>query len=231
MIEILQTYWLQLLIGLYPHGPLGGVAMTLILAVFCLLLALPAGLVLALALIAPWRWLGQIARLFVFYMRSVPLLVHLLWAYFLVPAVLGPKAPLGLSVVLTLMLFNGAYISQAIVAGINALPQGQYEAARSLGLGHGATLKLVILPQALRNVLPSIVTQLVLLIKETALGAVIGVHEMTEGFMSLNDLLGNRSAEIFVLLGASYFVLCYPLTLMGRWLERRFAHSSTAEAV
>ncbi|SFC72539.1 polar amino acid transport system permease protein [Polaromonas sp. OV174] len=223
MLDIIQTYWLQLLIGLYPHGPLGGLVMTLILAVSGLLLALPAGMVLALTLIAPWRWLNRLAQLFVFYMRSVPLLVHLLWAYFLVPLLLGPRAPLMLSVIVTLTLFNGAYMSQVIVAGIQALPRGQYEAARALGLGNGAALRLVIVPQALRNVTPSIITQLVLLIKETSLASLIGVHEISEEFMGLNDLLGNRSAEIFILLGLSYFILCYPLTLFGRRLERRFA--------
>ncbi|OLL27529.1 hypothetical protein BTH42_32350 [Burkholderia sp. SRS-W-2-2016] len=224
MIDIIQTYGLQLLIGLYPNGPLGGLAATLILALSGLLLALPTGMLLALALIAPWRWLNRAVQLFVFYMRSVPLLVQLLWAYFLVPLLFGPSAPLMLTVILTLALFNGAYLSQAIVAGIRALPRGQYEAAHALGLGHGATLRLVIIPQAMRNVTPSIIAQLVLLIKETSLGSVIGVHEMSEGFMNLSDTLGNRSAEIFILLGISYFLLCYPLILLGRYLERRFAN-------
>jgi len=84
----------------------------------------------------------------------------------------------------------------------------------------------VILPQALRNMLPSIVSQFVLLIKETALGSVIGLHEMTLEFMGLNDTLGDKAIPIFTLLGIAYFALCYPLTLLGRWLERRFAGPS-----
>ena len=222
MWDILQTYWVQLAIGYYPSGPLGGLALTLILAVVGLVLALPAGLIVCLGLISPWRPLARLVELFVFYMRSVPLIVHLLWIYFLLPLVIK-GAPLWLVVLVVLTLFNGAYLSQAIRAGIEALPKGQYEAARSLGLSHAKALWLVILPQSLRNMTPSIVSQLVLLIKETALSSVIGLHEMTLEFMSLNDQLGNKAIPIFALLGIAYFVLCYPLTILGRRLERRFA--------
>lgn len=225
MLEIIETYWVQLLIGYYPDGPLGGLAMTLILAFSGLALALPSGLLVGLGLISPWPWLKRLVEIFVFYMRSVPLVIHLLWAYFLLPLIFG-TTPLWVIVLVVLTLFNSAYLSQAIRAGIEALPRGQYEAARSLGLSHGAALRRVIVPQALRNMTPSIVSQLVLLIKETALGSVIGLHEMTLEFMSLNDLVRNHSADIFILLGLTYFALCYPLTLLGRWLERRYAAPS-----
>ncbi|MEZ5607102.1 MAG: amino acid ABC transporter permease [Burkholderiaceae bacterium] len=201
---------------------MGGLVLTLILAVVGLALALPAGLIVCLGLISPWRALARTVALFVFYMRSVPLIVHILWIYFLLPLMIK-GAPLWLVVLVVLTLFNGAYLSQAIRAGIEALPKGQYEAARSLGLSHAKALRLVILPQSLRNMTPSIVSQLVLLIKETALGSVIGLHEMTLEFMSLNDQLGNQAIPIFSLLGIAYFVLCYPLTILGRYLERRFA--------
>ncbi len=222
MWDILETYWVQLLIGYYPDGPLGGLAMTLILALVGLALAMPAGLAVCLGLISPWRPLARSVELFVFYMRSVPLIVHLLWVYFLLPLVIK-GAPLWLVVLVVMTLFNGAYLSQTIRAGIEALPKGQYEAARSLGLSHGRAMRHVILPQALRNMLPSIVSQFVLLIKETALGSVIGLHEMTLEFMGLNDTLGDKAIPIFTLLGISYFALCYPLTLLGRYVERRFA--------
>lgn len=222
MWEILKTYWVQLAIGYYPDGPLGGLAMTLIIAAAGLVLALPAGLLVCLGLISSWKPLSRAVELFVFYMRSVPLIVHLLWVYFLLPMVYK-GAPLWLVVLVVITLFNGAYMSQTIRAGIDALPKGQYEAARSLGLSHAAALRRVILPQALRNMLPSIVSQFVLLIKETALGSVIGLHELTQEFMSLNDTLGDKAVPIFTLLGIVYFVLCYPLTLLGRYMERRFA--------
>ena len=222
MWDILETYWVQLLVGYYPDGPLGGLAMTLILAFVGLVLAMPAGLTVCLGLLSPWRPLARLVELFVFYMRSVPLIIHLLWVYFLLPLMIK-GAPLWLVVLVVMTLFNGAFLSQTIRAGIEALPKGQYEAARSLGLSHGRAMRDVILPQALRNMLPSIVSQFVLLIKETALGSVIGLHEMTLEFMGLNDTLGDKAIPIFTLLGISYFVLCYPLTLLGRYVERRFA--------
>lgn len=230
MLDVLETYWVQLAIGYYPNGPLGGLAMTLILALVGLALAVPAGLTVCLGLISHWRALVWLVELFVFYMRSVPLIVHLLWAYFLLPLVVR-GAPLWLVVLLVMMLFNGAYLSQTIRAGIDALPKGQYETARSLGLSHGRAMRHVILPQALRNMLPSIVSQFVLLIKETALGSVIGLHEMSLEFMGLNDTLGDKAIEIFTLLGLAYFALCYPLTLLGRYVERRFAGPARGAAV
>jgi polar amino acid transport system permease protein len=221
MLEILQVHGMQLLLGYYPHGPLGGLALTLLLALSGLVLALPTALLIVLGLFAPWHCVRMAARLFVFYVRSVPLVVHLLWAYFLVPLVLGRGTPLWAMLMVVLVLFNGAYLSQAIAAAIRALPAGQFDAARSLGLRHYEALRLLILPQALRNAVPSIVNQLVLLIKETALGSVIGMHEISMEFMRLNDALPGRAAELFTLLGLTYFLLCYPLTLLGRRLERR----------
>ena len=221
MLEILQIHGMQLLLGYYPHGPLGGLALTLLLALSGLVLALPTALLIVLGLFAPWRCVRMAARLLVFYVRSVPLVVHLLWAYFLVPLVLGRGTPLWAMLMVVLVLFNGAYLSQAIAAAIRALPAGQFDAARSLGLRHYEALRLLILPQALRNAVPSIVNQLVLLIKETALGSVIGMHEISMEFMRLNDALPGQAAELFTLLGLTYFLLCYPLTLLGRRLERR----------
>ena len=229
MLDILRTYWVQLAIGYYPNGPLGGLAMTLILAFAGLTLAMPAGLIVCLGLISERRAFAWPVQLFVFYMRSVPLIIHILWTYFLLPLVVkGP--PLWLVVLAVITLFNGAYLSQTIRAGIEALPKGQYETARSLGLSRGRALMDVILPQALRNMLPSIVSQFVLLIKETALGSVIGLHEMSLEFMGLNDTLGNKPIEIFALLGVAYFALCYPLTLLGRYVERRFSSPGASPA-
>jgi polar amino acid transport system permease protein len=122
-------------------------------------------------------------------------------------------------VLVTLLIFNGAYLSQVLRAGIRAVPPGQTQAAQALGLGYLATLRLVVLPQALRNVVPSIVSQLVLLIKETALGAVIGMTELMQQFMELADRHHEHTLQIYLLLGVSYFLLCYPLALAGRRLE------------
>jgi len=224
MLEIVREYWLQILVGNFPNGPLGGIALTLLTAVGGLLLALPTGIVLALCLTSTCRWVAAASTALVFYMRSVPLIMHLLWIHYLVLPVLTGRPWSGFSSVLvTLVIFNGAYLSQSIRAGIQALPRGQYEAARALGFGHLQTMCRVVGPQALRNVTPSIVGQLVILIKETSLGSLIGMAETTQQFLDLNDRLGNRPLEVFALLALTFFAMCYPLTLAGRWLERLYA--------
>lgn len=219
MLEILRENGLQLLLDTFPHGPLGGLALTLLVAVAGLLLALPTGLLIAWGLISPWRVVRLPLQALVFYIRSVPLLLHILWAYFLLPLAIGRTVSGPVTVLVTLLIFNGAYLSQVLRAGIRAVPPGQTQAAQALGFSYLATLRLVVLPQALRNVVPSIVSQLVLLIKETALGAVIGMTELMQQFMELADRHHEYTLQIYLLLGVSYFLLCYPLALAGRRLE------------
>ncbi|PTX03384.1 amino acid ABC transporter permease [Pararhodobacter aggregans] len=221
MIEILQEYWLQLLIGGFPHTPLGGLALTLVLAVSGLVLAMPVGLLMAVPLRSRLKPVRALAELIIFYIRSVPLLLHVLWVYFLLPAALGVSFPPAITMLITLVLFNGAYISKIVVAGIDALPRGQTEAAMSLGFGPVQTMRFIILPQALRNMLPSLVSQLSLLIKETALGAAIGATEATQTFLDLANNLPGQAIQAYALLALAYFALCYPLLLLGRRLERR----------
>ncbi|HVZ43163.1 MAG TPA: amino acid ABC transporter permease [Ramlibacter sp.] len=228
MIEIVRTYWLQLLLGYYPEGPLGGLALTLLLAVGGLLLTVPAALAMLCGLASPWKWLRGAFELFVFYVRGVPLVVHLLWAYLLIPMAFGMATPLWVVLMVVLVVFNGAYLSQAMLAGIEAVGAGQYDAARALGFTRFAALRAVVLPQALRNVLPSIVNQLVLLIKETALASVIGMHELSMEFQRLNENVRDHSADLFALLGLAYFLLCYPLTMLGRRLERKYRATAFA---
>src|SRR4051812_2288446 len=127
MVEIIQTYWLQMLVGYYPHGPLGGLALTIVLSVGSLLATLPVAMLIVLGLIGPWRRLRGLLEVFVFYMRGVPLMVHLLWAYVFIPILFGKSIPYWAVLVTVLVLFNGAYLSQAIKAGIDALARGQYE--------------------------------------------------------------------------------------------------------
>src|SRR6218665_562836 len=226
LLEIVHGYWLQILIGHYPNGPLGGVVLTLLLALAGLVLALPAGVILALGLTSTW---AAASTGLVFYMRSVPLLMHLLWIHYLVlPWLMGHGLSGFTSVLVTLVIFNGAYLSQTIRAGMQALHRGQYEAARAMGFGHLAALRRVVGPQAMRNVTPSIGGQLVILIKETSLGSLIGLAETTQQFLDLNDRLGNRSLQVFALLSLTFFALCYPLTLIGRWLEKRYTQSPAA---
>ena len=178
-LEMVDTYWLFFLVGQYPDGPLGGLALTLVLAALGLLLALPAGLLLGLARVSPWRWLRWPVTAFVFVVRGTPLLMVVFWAYFFLPSITGHKTGQFSTMLIALVLFDGAQLAEIVRAGIQGLPRGQMESARSLGLPWLAAMRRVVLPQALRHMLPSLVNQFVTTIRETSLGYIIGLAEVS----------------------------------------------------
>jgi polar amino acid transport system permease protein len=124
-----------------------------------------------------------------------------------------------------LVLYESAYLAEVIRAGIQALPKGQEEAARSLGFGYFRTLMFVILPQALFNSLPALIGQFVSLIKETSLGYVISVNEFTYAAAQLNSQLLVQPVEVFTIVAITYFIVCFTLTQSARWLEQRISRS------
>jgi polar amino acid transport system permease protein len=122
-----------------------------------------------------------------------------------------------------LVIFDGAYLAEIVRAGIQALPRGQMESARSLGLSYMQAMQRVILPQALRNMLPSLVNQLVSTIKETSLGYIINLPEVSFITTQISTAVLTKSAESYGLLALSYFVMCFGLTRFAYLLERRLA--------
>lgn len=221
IFQILQDNWLLLLIGQYPNGPLGGIACTLILSVLGIVLAFPLSVLLALARLSPWRLLNWPATALVFVVRGVPLLMVILWVYFLVPLLIGHNVSGFVTMLVTLVFYEGAYLGEVVRAGIQALPKGQMEAARSLGHSHLGAMRLVILPQALFNMLPSMLSQFVSTIKETTLGYVINVPELTFAANQISNQLLTKPFEVFFLLAVIYFVVCWSLTRAAKALERR----------
>lgn len=221
VIDIVRDNWLLLLIGQYPNGPLGGIACTLILSVLGILLAFPLSVGLALARISRWRWLNWPATALIYVARGVPLLMIILWVYFLVPLLIGHNVSGFVTMLVTLVLYEGAYLAEVVRAGIQALPKGQMEAARALGHSHLGAMRLVILPQALFNMLPSMLSQFVSTIKETTLGYVINVPELTFAANQINNQLLTKPFQVFLLLAIIYFVVCWSLTWAATWLERR----------
>jgi len=219
--EILRDNWLLLLIGQYPNGPLGGIACTLILSVLGIVLAFPLSVLLALARLAPWRLLSWPATALVYVARGVPLLMIILWVYFLVPLLIGHNVSGFVTMLCTLVLYEGAYLAEVVRAGIEALPKGQMEAARALGHSHLGAMRLVILPQALFNMLPSMLSQFVSTIKETTLGYVINVPELTFAANQINNQLLTKPFQVFFILAIIYYAVCWSLTRAATVLERR----------
>lgn len=223
MAELIDTYWLYFLVGQYPHGPLGGLALTLILASLGLLLALPLGVALGVARLSPRRWLRGPVTGLVYVVRGTPLLMVVFWAYFALPAVTGHKTDQFSTMLCALVLFDAVYLAEIVRAGLQALPAGQLEAAHSLGMSRGQALRWVLLPQALRHMLPSLVNQFVSTIKETSLGTIIGLSEVSYIANQINAQVLVKPVEIYLTLGGTYFLLCFGLTRLAYALERRLA--------
>jgi polar amino acid transport system permease protein len=119
-----------------------------------------------------------------------------------------------------LVVFDAAYLAEIVRAGIQGLPKGQFEAARSLGLSYLGAMRLVVLLQALRHMLPSLVNQFVSTIKETSLGYIIGLAEVSFITTQINTLVFTLPTQIYFTLGLTYFVLCFGLSRFAYWLER-----------
>lgn len=209
-----------LLVGAFPKGPLGGLAMTAILAVGGIFGAFWLGLGIGLMRIAKNRKLRWPAMAYIEIIRGTPLLMVVFWFYFLAPVLLGKTLPEAQSALVALIVFTSAYIAEIVRAGVESLPKGQMEAARGTGLSHGQTMIHVILPQALFNMIPSFVNQFVSLTKDTSLAFIIGVNELTKAATQINNRTLTAPTEIFITIALLYFVICFCLTELSRWLER-----------
>ena len=221
MLELIQTYWLYFLVGQYPNGPLGGLVLTLILAAMGLLLSLPLGLVFGLMRVSSYRWVRWPITALVYVVRGTPLLMVVFWAYFFLPTVTGVKTDQFWTMLIALVIFDAAYLAEIVRAGIQGLPKGQMECARALGLPYLQAMRTVILPQALRNSLPSLVNQFISTIKETSLGYIIGLAEVSFIASQINALVFTQGAQVFGILAMTYFVLCFGLSRVAYALERR----------
>lgn len=222
MIELVQSYWLYFLVGQYPEGPLGGLTLTLLLSAAALLLASPLGLLFGLARVSDSRWLRLPVTCLVFVVRGSPLLMVVFWAYFFLPAVTGRQTDQFTTMLIALVIFNGAYLAEIVRAGIQSLPRGQMESAKALGLSYSMAMRRVILPQVLRNSLPSLVNQLVTTIKETSLGYIIGLAEVSFIASQINIQVLTMPAQVYTVLAVTYFMLCFGLSRVAFVLEKRW---------
>lgn len=212
MLDIIREYWLSFLVGQYPNGPLGGLAMTLIVAVLSIACSFPIAIVFALSRVSPWRWLRIVSSIIVNFVRGIPLLMLIFWCYFVIPMTTGYAVSGFATLVCALTIYEAAYLSEVIRSGINALPKGQVEASRSLGASYALTVRSVILPQSLFNVLPGMTSQFISTVKETSLGYVIAVNELTFAANQVNNMLLTKPLQVFTILAAIYFLVCFALT-------------------
>jgi polar amino acid transport system permease protein len=211
-------------IGRYPKGQLGGVGLTLYLAVISLALSFIGGLILGLLSVSRNRLLRWGSMTVIQTIRGMPLLMVIFWMFFLLPAMLGGGMTAAWTIIVALTLFTSAYMSEIVRAGITGIPKGQTEAAVSTGLSHGQAMFYIILPQALRNMIPSFVNQFVSMIKDTSLAFIVGVTELTQIATQINNRTMLYPTEIFLFIAVIYFIICFAFTELSRWLERRLAY-------
>lgn len=211
-------------IGRYPKGTLGGVGLTLYLAVVSLALSFIGGLILGLLSVSRNRLLRWGSMTIIQTIRGMPLLMVIFWMFFLLPAMLGGGMTAAWTIIVALTLFTSAYMSEIVRAGITGIPKGQMEAAISTGLSHGQAMFYIILPQALRNMIPSFVNQFVSMIKDTSLAFIVGVTELTQIATQINNRTMLYPTEIFLFIAVIYFIICFAFTELSRWLERRLAY-------
>jgi polar amino acid transport system permease protein len=220
-IDILRQYGLLLLVGQFPNGPLGGLALTLCLAVAGLVLSFPLAVLVGVARTSTSRAIYLPVSAAVYLIRGLPVLMLIFWAYFIVPIVIGRAVSALTTVVCALILYELAFMGEVVRAGIQAIPKGQVEAARSLGLNEFQVMRRIVLPQALLHMLPSILNQFINLIKNTSLGYIISLNELTYSAYQINVQLLTKPFQVYTILAVTYFLICWSLGHLMAWLERR----------
>jgi glutamate transport system permease protein len=198
-----------------------GLVATLRAAVVAMVLAMALGAVLAVGRLSRRAWVARLAGAWVELFRGLPLLLLILFLFLALPAV-GVTISVFWALVVGLTLYNGAVIGEIFRAGILSLPRGQTEAAYAIGLRRGQTLRLILVPQAVRRMLPALISQLVTLLKDTSLGFVIGYAELLRNGRTAVEFLGGRySIPIYTAIAVVYIAVNASLSLLARWLDRR----------
>lgn len=209
-VERLLNYWPILLKGL---------GMTISLSLLSLLVGCVIGLLFGIIRARRIRWLSALAGLYIDLFRGTPFLVQVFICFFILPTV-GIELSAFSAGVIALSNLSACFIGEIIASGIKAVPKGQSEAALSSGFRYSQQLRLVILPQALRIVRPSLVGQFILLVKDSSVISAIGILDLTRsGWMIVQNI--PNGLLVFGVVGIGYFIICYPMIYVARRMERR----------
>src|SRR5476649_2965676 len=220
--SVLQDNFTYMLWGRLADGEPGGVLLTLIMAVSAGVLALLLGV--AMAALA-WRfggWTRKMLFVWASFIRGIPLIFVIFWLYFLLPVVFGGSIPGPLTVIVALAWFTSAAVMHTTLSGLESLPTGQSEAGLASGFSQWQVLRLLLLPQAWPNLLPSYLGLLIALLKDTSLAFIVNVPELTTVAGQVNNRVQIYPAEIFLFVGLIYYLLCATLAgIAGRWMRTR----------
>jgi len=199
---------------------LEGLKMTLIIASSSLVFAMLIGLLVSLLRLSGNKVLDILARGYIDIIRGTPLIIQAFFLYFGVPDLLNIRIGNLTAGIIIMSLNAGAYMSEVFRGGILSVDKGQTEAARSLGLSEGKTMRKVILPQAVKNMVPAFINQMIISLKDTSLLSVIGLGELTQRGQIVVAATYN-SFEVYFIVGVMYFILIKLISLLGEVVERR----------
>jgi His/Glu/Gln/Arg/opine family amino acid ABC transporter permease subunit len=195
---------------------------TLRLAIPAIAIGFVLGVFVGIARLAPTRWMRVPATLYVEFFRGVPLVMVIFWIWFIIPQVLRLPIPEYGVALTAFVIFEAAYFGEIVRAGIQSVPRGQVEAATALGLTRAQTLRFVVLPQAIRNMVPALVTQMIVLFKDTSLASIIGYVDLTKAAQIVNNR-EIRPFELYLFIAVVYFVFTYSMSRVAGRFERRLA--------
>jgi glutamate/aspartate transport system permease protein len=176
------------------------------------------GTILALMRLSGNKVLELPAVVYVNGMRSIPLVMVILWFFLLIPFLIGRSIGAELSAIITFVAFEAAYFSEIMRAGIQSIPRGQVMAGQALGMTYGQNMRLIVLPQAFRNMIPVLLTQTIILFQDTSLVYAIGAYDLLKGFVTAGKIYG-RVEEVYILAALVYFVICFGLSALVRRLQ------------
>lgn len=214
---IADNFSFLILQGFFGLGTLAGG--TLRLAVPAIALGFLLGTVIGLARLARSPWISFPAGIYIEFFRGVPLVMVIFWFWFIIPALLGRSLP-EYSVALTaFVVFEAAYLAEIVRAGVQSVPNGQIEAATATGLSRTTMMCHVILPQALRNMIPALVTQFIVLLKDTSLASIIGYVDLTKAAQIVNNR-EIRPFELYLFIAAVYWFVNYAMSRYASHLEQ-----------
>ena len=192
------------------------------LTVFAMVGGIALGTILALMRLSGKKWLEVPAAIYVDTLRSIPLVMVIMWFFLIIPFLIGRPIGAEVSALVTFTLFEAAYYSEIMRAGIQSVPKGQVHAGYAVGMTYAQTTKLIVLPQAFRNMLPVLLTQTIILFQDTSLVYAIGAYDLLKGFETVGRNF-NRPVETYLIAALVYFAICFSLSYMVRKLQQRIA--------
>jgi glutamate/aspartate transport system permease protein len=205
-----------------------GLIYSLELTLVAMAVGIAIGTLVALMRLSSIKSFQRFATVYVDALRSIPLLMVILWFYLLIPpgfysaiaGQFGLDHRAEFSAVITFSIFEAAYYSEIMRAGIQSVSRGQVNAGYAVGMTYAQCMKLIVLPQAFRNMLPVLLTQTIVLFQDTSLVYAIGAYDFLKGFITVGQVY-NRPAEILLPAAASYFILCFGLSMLVRRLQAK----------